>query len=198
MAEPFLDRGRDRSRRFRGAADHTGQIAFSSRKQRNTMQPAEIMEAVNNDFRSIFGARSFMTAMCVALDPRNRARRAWSAPGIRRCLSQRATARRETIRFVRAAAGFASNRSAIRSRRSRSRPGRRVSSLHRWTCTARSDDEQTHGSRRARLAEMLTLRITERAGACSPTSLEQAMRRIDGKPSPDDVAALAVRRRNDR
>src|SRR6202030_3588476 len=31
-------------------------------------QPAEIMEAVNNDFRSIFGARSFMTAMCVALD----------------------------------------------------------------------------------------------------------------------------------
>jgi sigma-B regulation protein RsbU (phosphoserine phosphatase) len=31
--------------------------------------PAKIMEAVNNDFRSIFGARSFMTAMCVALDP---------------------------------------------------------------------------------------------------------------------------------
>lgn len=31
-------------------------------------QPAEIMNAVNNDLRSIFGARSFMTAMCVALD----------------------------------------------------------------------------------------------------------------------------------
>ena len=28
------------------------------------------MQAVNNDFRSIFGARSFMTAMCVALDPK--------------------------------------------------------------------------------------------------------------------------------
>jgi serine phosphatase RsbU (regulator of sigma subunit) len=27
------------------------------------------MQAVNNDFCSIFGARSFMTAMCVALDP---------------------------------------------------------------------------------------------------------------------------------
>ncbi|MGH8093639.1 MAG: PP2C family protein-serine/threonine phosphatase [Chthoniobacterales bacterium] len=38
-----------------GSAEHAG--------------PAEIMEAVNNDFRSIFGARSFMTAMCVALDP---------------------------------------------------------------------------------------------------------------------------------
>ena len=33
--------------------------------------PAEIMKAVNNDFRSIFGARSFMTAMCVALDATN-------------------------------------------------------------------------------------------------------------------------------
>jgi sigma-B regulation protein RsbU (phosphoserine phosphatase) len=31
--------------------------------------PAEIMQAVNSDFRGIFGARSFMTAMCVALDP---------------------------------------------------------------------------------------------------------------------------------
>ena len=31
--------------------------------------PAKVMQAVNNDFRSIFGARSFMTAMCIALDP---------------------------------------------------------------------------------------------------------------------------------
>ncbi len=31
--------------------------------------PARVMEAVNNDFRSIFGGRSFMTAMCVAVDP---------------------------------------------------------------------------------------------------------------------------------
>src|SRR5262249_61869336 len=31
--------------------------------------PASLMEAVNHDFSSIFGARSFMTAMCVALDP---------------------------------------------------------------------------------------------------------------------------------
>ena len=31
--------------------------------------PAKLMEGVDNDFRSIFGARSFMTAMCVALDP---------------------------------------------------------------------------------------------------------------------------------
>ena len=31
--------------------------------------PTALMKAVNNDFRSIFGARSFMTAMCVALNP---------------------------------------------------------------------------------------------------------------------------------
>jgi sigma-B regulation protein RsbU (phosphoserine phosphatase) len=34
-------------------------------------QPAAIMEAVNNDLRGIFGGRSFMSAMCVALDPNN-------------------------------------------------------------------------------------------------------------------------------
>jgi sigma-B regulation protein RsbU (phosphoserine phosphatase) len=33
-------------------------------------KPARIMQAVNDDFRGIFGGRSFMTAMCVALDPR--------------------------------------------------------------------------------------------------------------------------------
>jgi sigma-B regulation protein RsbU (phosphoserine phosphatase) len=32
--------------------------------------PVPIMQAINADFRSIFGARSFMTAMCVALDPK--------------------------------------------------------------------------------------------------------------------------------
>src|ERR1043166_2164298 len=31
--------------------------------------PVTIMQAVNNDFRGIFGGRTFMTAMCVALDP---------------------------------------------------------------------------------------------------------------------------------
>src|SRR5437588_3081364 len=30
--------------------------------------PATVMEAVNDDFRSIFGGRSFMTAMCVAIN----------------------------------------------------------------------------------------------------------------------------------
>src|SRR5246127_3198373 len=33
--------------------------------------PTSVMEAVNDDFRSIFGGRSFMTAMCVALNRTN-------------------------------------------------------------------------------------------------------------------------------
>lgn len=33
--------------------------------------PLAIMNAVNNDFRSIFGARQFMTAMCMTLDPQS-------------------------------------------------------------------------------------------------------------------------------
>lgn len=32
-------------------------------------QPAAIMKAINNDLRGIFAGRSFMSAMCVALDP---------------------------------------------------------------------------------------------------------------------------------
>jgi sigma-B regulation protein RsbU (phosphoserine phosphatase) len=31
--------------------------------------PVSLMEAVDHDFRSIFGSRSFMTAMCIAIDP---------------------------------------------------------------------------------------------------------------------------------
>ena len=34
-----------------------------------TIHRPALMEGVDNDFRSIFGATSFMTAMCVALDP---------------------------------------------------------------------------------------------------------------------------------
>ncbi|MEY2544126.1 MAG: phosphoserine phosphatase RsbU/P [Verrucomicrobiota bacterium] len=33
-------------------------------------RPAKIMQAVNDDLRGIFGGRSFMSAMCVALDPK--------------------------------------------------------------------------------------------------------------------------------
>jgi sigma-B regulation protein RsbU (phosphoserine phosphatase) len=44
-------------------------LLFQHAREHDT--PVRLMEAVDDDFRSIFGARSFMTAMCVALDPRN-------------------------------------------------------------------------------------------------------------------------------
>src|SRR5439155_19467327 len=34
-------------------------------------RPGEIMEAVNHDLRGIFAGRSFMSSMCVALDPKS-------------------------------------------------------------------------------------------------------------------------------
>jgi phosphoserine phosphatase RsbU/P len=40
------------------------------RGQMEDDRPAAIMEAVNNDLRGIFGGRSFMSALCVALDPK--------------------------------------------------------------------------------------------------------------------------------
>ncbi len=50
--------------------------------------PAAIMRAVNNDLRGIFGGRSFMTAMCVALDPITADVQAWSARVIPRFWSR--------------------------------------------------------------------------------------------------------------
>src|SRR5947209_17358892 len=41
--------------------------------------PATVMEAVNDDFRSIFGGRSFMTAMCVAINHKTGSAHAASA-----------------------------------------------------------------------------------------------------------------------
>jgi phosphoserine phosphatase RsbU/P len=42
-------------------------LFYHAREQHE--DPTAIMEAVNNDLRGIFGGRSFMSAMCVALDP---------------------------------------------------------------------------------------------------------------------------------
>jgi sigma-B regulation protein RsbU (phosphoserine phosphatase) len=42
-------------------------LLFQHGLERDT--PISVMETVNDDLRSIFGGRSFMTAMCVALDP---------------------------------------------------------------------------------------------------------------------------------
>ena len=61
--------------------------------------PARVMEAVNHDFRTIFGARSFMTAMCVALDPAS-GRASVVGAGHPPLLVVRHTAARESIASI--------------------------------------------------------------------------------------------------
>ena len=67
--------------------------------------PTEIMRAVDRDFRSIFGARSFMTAMCVALDPQSGAGSMW-AQAIRRCWWHDTTEKRNPSRRPRRHSGW--------------------------------------------------------------------------------------------
>ena len=105
---------------------------------------ADIMRAVNNDFRSIFGARSFMTAMCVALDPQTR-RATVVGAGHPPLLVARRDGETEAIRVLRAAAWFASNARSFTESRCRARAGRCVPPLHRWPVRR----EQTMGGRAA-------------------------------------------------
>ena len=95
----------------------------------STTPPAEIMEAVNNDFRSIFGARSFMTAMCVALDPAT-GRATVVGAGHPPLLVARTGGTNGIDPLLRAAAWVAGT---FRVHRNRCRPGtgRRLFSLHR-------------------------------------------------------------------
>ena len=79
-------------------------------------QPAAIMRAVNNDFRSIFGARSFMTAMCVALDPET-GRASVVGAGHPPLLVTRAKRRDRIDRLLRAAAWLAGTLGVCRNRR---------------------------------------------------------------------------------
>jgi len=64
---------------------------------RNYERPAAIMEAVNNDLRGIFGGRSFMSAMCVALDAKNGQASVVGA-GIRHCSSHDSVAEPKRLR----------------------------------------------------------------------------------------------------
>ena len=99
-------------------------------------QPAAIMRAVNNDFRSIFGARSFMTAMCVALDP-NGGRATVVGAGHPPLLVARSAGGTESIRSSAPPLGIGG---AFRLYRNRCRSGTRrcVLSLYRWLVRRRA------------------------------------------------------------
>jgi sigma-B regulation protein RsbU (phosphoserine phosphatase) len=152
-------------------------------------QPSQIMEAVNNDFRSIFGARSFMTAMCVALDPTT-GRAGIVGAGHPPLLVARAGGRTEAIPSSAPPLGLLERSEFVETSIDLD-PGDAF--LLYTDGIYGSGHEGNPRLSAARLAEGLQP-LAESAQALLARVLEQAAISDDGEVLPDDVAAIAVRR----
>lgn len=152
-------------------------------------QPAEIMEAVNNDFRSIFGARSFMTAMCVALDATT-GRASVVGAGHPPLLVARTGGRTESIASSAPPLGLLERSQFIETNLDLD-PGDAFF-LYTDGIYGSGHEENPRLSSK-RLAEMLQP-LAENAQALLDRVLDQAAINDNGKVPPDDVAAIAVRR----
>jgi sigma-B regulation protein RsbU (phosphoserine phosphatase) len=152
-------------------------------------QPVEIMEAVNNDFRSIFGARSFMTAMCVAVDASS-GRASVVGAGHPPLLVARAGGRTESIGSSAPPLGLL-ERSQFVEETVVLEPGDAFL-LYTDGIYGSGHGENPQLSAK-RLAESLqpiaesAQALLERVANCTGT-------RDNGEEPPDDVAAIAVRR----
>jgi serine phosphatase RsbU (regulator of sigma subunit) len=152
-------------------------------------KPAEIMEAVNNDFRSIFGARSFMTAMCVALDAAT-GRASVVGAGHPPLLVARTGGRTESIASSAPPLGLL-ERSEFVETNVDLEPG---DAFFLYTDGIYgSGHEENPRLSAARLAETLQP-LAESAQALLDRVIGQSAINMDGKVPPDDVAAIAVRR----
>jgi serine phosphatase RsbU (regulator of sigma subunit) len=152
-------------------------------------QPVEIMEAVNNDFRSIFGARSFMTAMCVALDATT-GRAGVVGAGHPPLLVARAGGRTEAISSSAPPLGLL-ERSEFVETSVDLEPGDAFL-LYTDGIYGSSHEENPRLSA-ARLAERLQP-LAENAQALLDRVVGPAEMAKNGEALPDDVAAIAVRR----
>ena len=152
-------------------------------------KPAEIMEAVNSDFRSIFGARSFMTAMCVALDPAT-GRASVVGAGHPPLLVARKGGRTEAVPSSAPPLGLL-ERSEFLETVINLEPGDAFF-LYTDGLYGSGHDENPRLST-GRLGEMLQP-IAENAQALLNRVVDEALAQDGGKPSSDDVAAVAVRR----
>ncbi|MEY2584664.1 MAG: phosphoserine phosphatase RsbU/P [Verrucomicrobiota bacterium] len=151
-------------------------------------QPAEIMEAVNNDFRSIFGARSFMTAMCVALDATTGRANVVGA-GHPPLLVARAGGRTEAIPSSAPPLGLLERTQFVEAQVDLE-PG---DAFFLYTDGIYgSGHEENPRLSSQRLAEMLQP-LAPNAQALLDRVVDQALSH-NGKAPPDDVAAIAVRR----
>jgi phosphoserine phosphatase RsbU/P len=154
-------------------------------------EPAEIMEAVNNDFRSIFGARSFMTAMCVALDPAT-GRASVVGAGHPPLLVARSGGETEAILSSAPPLGLL-ERSEFVETMVDLEPGDAFFLYTDGLYGAGHDKNPRLSS--GRLGEMLQP-MAASAQALLTRVVEQTELNDGGKSPPDDVAAVAVRRSN--
>jgi serine phosphatase RsbU (regulator of sigma subunit) len=151
--------------------------------------PTEIMEAVNNDFRSIFGARSFMTAMCVALDPVT-GRATVVGAGHPPLLVARTGGRTESIPSSAPPLGLL-ERSEFIETEVDLEPGDAFFLYTDGIYGAGHDENPRLSSKR--LEEMLQP-LAESAQSLLNRVVQQAAANDGGNAPPDDVAAVAVRR----
>jgi phosphoserine phosphatase RsbU/P len=149
--------------------------------------PAKIMDAVNTDFRSIFRARSFMTAMCVALDP-NSGQITVVGAGHPPLLVARNGGRTEAIPSSAPPLGLL-DRSEFQEFSTSLKPGDAFLLYTDGVCGAnpRLSTE--------RLGEMLHP-IAAGAQALLSGVMKWALPKEENQPPPDDVAAVVVRRQN--
>src|SRR5512132_1691775 len=151
--------------------------------------PASLMEAVDNDFRSTFGARSFMTAMCVALDPATGQAQVVGA-GHPSLLVVHHDGTKESIASVAPPLGLI-KRPAFTETPITVEPGDAfllyTDGLFRWTKDVR------HRVTPGQLEKVLD-HSAPTAEALLKRIVAQTTPENSAKTAPDDVAALAVRR----
>jgi len=151
--------------------------------------PASLMEAVDNDFRSIFGARSFMTGMCVALDPATGQAQVVGA-GHPPLLVVRHDGTTESIISVAPPLGMI-KRAAFNETPISLEPGDAfllyTDGLFRWT------KDERHRVTPEQLEKVLD-HSAPSAEALLKRIVAQAAPENSAKTAPDDVAAIAVRR----
>lgn len=151
--------------------------------------PSEIMEAVNKDFRSTFSARSFMTAMCVALDPAS-GRAAVVGAGHPPLLVKRADGKTETIFSCAPPLGLAEH----------SQFSETNLDLQRGDAFLLYTDglygAQDGGTRRLTIERLIRMLPSAPGSATALLAgMTEKVAVSDGNKAPlDDVAALAVRR----
>ena len=151
--------------------------------------PASLMEAVDNDFRSTFGARSFMTAMCVALDPATGQAQVVGA-GHPSLLVVHHDGTKESIASVAPPLGLI-KRTAFTETAIDLEPGDAfllyTDGLLRWT------KDERHRVTPGRLEKALD-HSAPTAEALLKRIVAQTAPANSAKTAPDDVAAIAVRR----